>query len=286
MSSLRLGSSHPARANLVRYAGITTAILSVAGMVVGLLLVGTLADDYRSTVAVSRSAVDVIGETIASVDDIAAGTGASLDSAGTSVEQAASTLDDAVVTLEQVAVFLDEDLPDQLESIRTAMPAAIQTANAVDATLRALSLFGVDYDPEEPFGESLSQVDTALAGLPDELRAQSEALRLLIPSANDLATETGTLAVDLAALSESLEGFTSLTGRYEQTLGEAQATIERTSGSVESTVWLVRVLVVLAGIGGVTVGWALMSVGTALTQVRVWDPAVEGVEVPTRETVE
>ncbi|HWB90076.1 MAG TPA: hypothetical protein VG872_12840 [Acidimicrobiia bacterium] len=256
------------RPSLIGAGGVAVLLLSLAGMVVGLVLVGSLAGDYRSVVSVSRSAVDVIGETIASVDDIAAGTSRSLESAGGSVEQAASTLDDAVVTLEQVAVFLEEDLPEQLESIRSAMPAAIQTADAVDATLRALSFFGVDYDPEEPFGDSLARVDDALAGLPEELRAQSEALRSLIPSATDLATETGDLAGEMATLSESLEGFIGLTGRYEETLAEAEASIERTTDAVEPTIWLIRLLVVLAGIGGAVVGLALTAVGGALARLQ------------------
>lgn len=277
----------PGRATLIRNAGLVTAILSILGLVAALLLVGTLSDDYRATVSVSRSALDVIGETIASVDEIANGTTESLASAGASVESAASTLDDAVVALEQVTVFLDEDLPGHLNSIRTAMPAAIQAANAIDGTLRALSLFGVDYDPEEPFGESLARMEDALEGLPEDLRAQSEAIRLLIPSATDLSAQTDDLASDMEQLSESLEGFTSLTGRYEETLAEAEAGIDRTSDSVESTIWLVRVLAVLAGLGGATVGMALMSVGDALAHAPVsWRRPIEDLERQRGEPVE
>ncbi|HJQ77866.1 MAG TPA: hypothetical protein VJ948_11495 [Acidimicrobiia bacterium] len=277
----------PGRATLIRNAGLVTAILSILGLVAALLLVGTIAGDYRATVSVTRSAVDVIGETIASVDQIADGTTESLASAGASVEGAASTLDNAVVALEELAVFLEEDLPGQLESIRSAMPAAIQAANAIDGTLRALSLFGVDYDPEEPFGESLTRVEEALEGLPADLRTQSDAIRLLIPSAIELSAQTDDLASDLDELSESLEGFTSLTGRYEETLAEAQASVDRTSDSVESTIWLMRVLAVLAGLGGATMGMALMSVGDVLAHAPVsWRRPVEDLERQPREPVE
>jgi prophage DNA circulation protein len=249
---------------VVRYAGLATALLSVVGLVLGLFLVHSLSSDFRSSVSVSQSAIDAISETIESVDDVAAGTSQSLSSASTSVSSVSSTVGATISAIEGVADFLDQELPETLESVRTAMPAAIQTANAVDGTLRALSLFGVDYDPEEPFGESLSRIETAIAALPDQLRTQSATLRLLIPSAAGLAEEADNLSVSIEGLTESLDGFTSLTGSYRGTLGEARTTIERTSESIDDRIWLIRIAIIVAGAAGVAVGIALMSMGRTL----------------------
>lgn len=276
------------RVNLIRNLGAVTTTLSILGLVAALFLVESIANDYRASVSVTRSAVDVIAQTISAVDDIADGTTESLSSASASVDQASTTLDDAVVTLGEFAAFLEEDLPVQLETIRSAMPAAIQAADAVDGTLRALSLFGVAYNPDEPFGESLARIDEGLAGLPDDLRTQSEALRVLIPSAADLAAETGDLSGDLTRLADSLEGFTSLTGEYQETITEAQETIEGTSDSVESTIWLFRILAAIAALAGATVGMALISVSGALANAQIpWNQFDEDVaEDQPRETVE
>lgn len=248
-------------------AGWITAFLSIAGMIVGLALVNSLSTDVRNSVSVSQTALGAIGRTIEAVDDVAGDTSASLASATASVESVSATVEGASSAIEGVASFLDEELPNTLESVQASLPAAIQTANAVDGTLRPLSLFGVDYNPDEPFGESLSRVNAALATLPDELRAQSEALRLLVPSAGQLAGQTDQLAGSMADLTTSLDGFASLTDDYRSTITQAESTIERTSASVDSSVILVRLLVIGAASIGLIVGVALISIGRTLNQL-------------------
>ena len=248
-------------AAFARRAGLAVTVLSALGFLAGLLLIQSLSDNAEASVNVSRSALEAIGRTVEAVDDVAADTAASISSASGSVEEASSAIDSAVGTLEGVATFLDEDLPETLESIRMSMPAAIQTANAVDGTLRALSLFGVDYDPEEPFGDSLSRVNTALASLPGELRAQSQALQALIPSGTGLAEQTDDLSASMTDLERSLTGFTSLADAYETTLAEAEATIEETNSSIGSSLWMLRGLLAVAAVAGVLVGLVLAAIG-------------------------
>jgi ABC-type transporter Mla subunit MlaD len=247
-----------------RLAGLTVTVISALGFLVGLFLIQSLSGNAEASVNVTRSALETIGRTVEAVDDVAADTAASISSASGSVEEASSAIDSAVGTLEGVATFLDEDLPDTLESIRMSMPAAIQTANAVDGTLRALSLFGVDYDPEEPFGDSLSRVNTALASLPGELRAQSQALQDLVPSGTSLAEQTDDLSASMTDLEQSLKGFTSLAESYETTLAEAEATIEQTDSSIGSSLWMMRGLLAVAALAGVLVGLVLVSLGRDL----------------------
>lgn len=247
---------------VARRIGVLVVVLSALGLAGGVFIVESLADDARASMAVSRSALEAMTDTVNLVDDVAADTSASLDAASDSVSQVSLTVGEAVTTLESVAEFLETELPETLETVQMSMPAAIQTANAVDGTLRTLSLFGVDYDPDEPFGESLSRVSTALAALPDEVRAQSEALRELVPSASQLAEETDGLSSAMAGLEGSLDGFTALTGDYEATLAEAEATIAGTNSSIDSSIWMLRAIVVIAGLVGVVAGVAITTLGT------------------------
>ena len=248
----------------IRPLAVGVALLSVVGVVIALVMTQTLSRDVRSSISVSNAALDVIGETIETFDGVAAGTATSLDSTSDSVVSASATLDGAVSTLEDVADFLEGELPETLESVQTSMPAAIQAANAVDGTLRALSLVGVDYDPDEPFGESLSRVNAALSTLPDEIRAQSESLRLLIPSAEQLAGDTEGLASSLQQVEESLAEFTSLTATYQATIDEAEATIATTSETIDLNIWMIRALILATGVLGVLVGIVLWSLAQRL----------------------
>lgn len=248
----------------IRPLSIAIVILSVIGVAIGLIMMQSLSRDVRASTMVSNSALDAIGQTIETIDGVADGTSASLDSTSASVSSASSTLDGAVTAIEGVADFLDEELPATLDSIQMSMPAAIQTANAVDGTLRALSFVGVDYDPEEPFGESLSRVNTALSSLPDEIRIQSETLRLLIPSAEQLSADTDSLSTSLDDLREALAGFTSLTETYETTISDAETTIVETTDSIDTSIWMIRALIVGAGVVGILVGLVLWSLAQRL----------------------
>lgn len=248
----------------IRPLSLAIVILSVIGVAIGLIMVQNLSRDVRASTMVSSSALDAIGQTIETIDEVAAGTSASLDSTAASVSSASSTLDGAVTAIEGVADFLDQELPVTLDSIQMSMPAAIQAANAVDGTLRALSFVGVDYDPEEPFGESLARVNTALSSLPDEIRTQSETLRLLIPSAEQLSADTDSLSTSLDNVKEALSGFTSLTETYEITISDAETTIVETTDSVDTSIWMIRALIVAAGVVGILVGLVLWSLAQRL----------------------
>lgn len=248
----------------VKITGTIVVLLSLVGLVLGLALARSLGDDLRATVRVSRSALVAITETLEAVDMVAADTAASLDSASGSVDSASAAIEGAVVAIEQIADFLDEELPSTIESIQTAMPAAIQTANAVDGALSALSFFGVDYDPEEPFGDSLARVSEALAALPSELQAQSEALRPLTSSGEELGGEIDELSASMDDLTESLDGLTGLTANYQATIAEAEEVIDRTDSTVERSMWLIRALVFAMAIAGMAVGWGLVVVGRSL----------------------
>jgi ABC-type transporter Mla subunit MlaD len=256
------------RSHFAKAAGYTATVLSLLGLVAGLWLTQSLAGDVRATVLVSSSAIEVIGDTIEAVDDVAEDTSASMAAASASVDAASSTVDATVSTIEDVATFLEEDLTEDLETVREAMPAAVQTANAIDGTLRALSLLGVEYNPEEPFGESLAQIEVALTGLPAELRIQSESLRRLVPSAAGLAMDTSELSTSLDDLSEGLNGFTALTGDYAATIEEANTAISRTSDSVDTRLWLIRALIVITGSAGIAIGLALVAIGRSLEAIQ------------------
>ena len=268
---------------LAKYAGITIVVLSLVGLVAGLILVQGLSSYTRASVSVSQSALGAISQTIEAFDELAADTSASLDAASRSVEEASTTVDTAISGLDGLATLLEEDIPETFESIRTSMPAAIQAANAIDGTLRALSFFGVDYRPEEPFDESLSRINAALASLPDDLRTQSESIRELIPSGEALVGEIDQLSAQLDGVGESLSRFTSLAATYESTITEAETSIEEANGSIGWRIWLLRALLILGALVGMSVGAALFVLGedvAALHDRLVWAIGTETEQAP------
>lgn len=255
-----------------RMAGALTLATSLFALVIGLVLVESLFTDLTASFRVSESAIVAIGETLDVVDDSVSRIGESLDAASASLASVGTAAAIASDGLEDVAVFLEEELPADLETILVAMPAAIQTAEAIDSTLSALAFFGVDYNPEEPFGDSLRRVEEALAELPDELRAQSATIQALIPSVRELGRQADSLAETVDAMETDLTEIHQLVGSYRITVDEAQASIEETNSNLGEKVWLLRLLIVLISLVGIVVGSALVSLGRTLDDLVVLAP--------------
>lgn len=253
----------------VRAAGYILIALGISGVVIGLMLIESLTADFRASLDVSRSAISSVGETVDVVEDVALATADSIGSISRSATSAALTTEAARDGLAGVAEFLDQGLPADIEAIQSALPGAINAADAVDTTLGALSLFGVDYSPAEPFGDSLRRVEDTLATLPEEIRDQSSSIQALVPLADMLADDVGDLAVSLTELGLRLEEVQDLADSYNTTIAEAEAALEGTDRSLDRTVLLLRIVVALASIGSMTVGLALVSIHRALTHIEI-----------------
>jgi methyl-accepting chemotaxis protein len=245
-------------------AGVLVIVLGAIGLGVGLLVVESLTSDLRASLVVSRSAVETIADTVDIAAELAEGTTDAMRSASQAAWRAGGATRDAATGIYGVSSFLQNDLPEDIEAIRRAMPGAIGAADAVDSTLGALAFIGLDYSPEEPFGESLRRIQTALDELPDEMRAQSEALELLAPAAEEVAGDVEGLAADLDELSSTLVEVDGLAESYSTTVMQAREAVAETELSLDRTVLFLRVTLVLAAVGAAVVGYALITIDRAL----------------------
>ena len=250
----------PARVAHVLYVtGYIATVTSISALVLGLLVVQVGASDLRATLEVSGEAMEAIVDTVDVIEDVTSEIRDSIDAAADGVSGVSATATIGAESIEEVAVFLEEDLPDDLEAIRRAMPAAVQAAGAIDGTLRALRFVGVSYSPEEPFDDSLRSVEAALADMPDDLRSQSESLRNLVPAATRLAGEADRLALALTRLGDDLAKLEGVTQTYDQTLTEASATIDMTGSKLDRNLWLLRIALAAMAIAGVALGVGLIA---------------------------
>ncbi len=248
--------------------------LGILGAVVGSLLISSLTADFRASLEVSRSAISSIGETVDVIDDVAIATADSIGSISRSASSAAATTEAARDGLANVAEFLDRGLPKNVEAIQQALPGAIGAADAIDTTLGALSLFGVNYAPAEPFGDSLRRVADTLETLPNEIRRQSESIQTLVPLSGTLAADVEDLAKSLEDLESRLAGVRALAATYNATIVEAETALEGTDRSLGRTVLLLRIVLGLASVGSVVVGLALISIHQALERNHLSEETV------------
>jgi hypothetical protein len=251
---------NPARVVRVLYVtGYIATVTSVSALVLGLLMVQVGASDLRATLEVSGEAMEAVVGTVDVIEDAVSDIRDSIDAAAEGVSGVSATATIGAESIEEVAVFLEEDLPADLEAIHSAMPAAIQTAGAIDGALRALSFVGVSYSPGEPFDDSLRRVEAALADMPDDLRSQSESLRNLLPAATRLAGDAELLSGALTRLGNDLATLEGITQTYDQTLTDASATIDRTGSTLDRNLWLLRIALVAMATAGVALGVGMIT---------------------------
>ena len=176
-------------------------------------------------------------------------------------------MDNAAGQLEDVADFLDGELQANIEAIHGSMPAAIQAASAIDATLRALSLLGVDYNPDEPFDVSLMAVEAALADLPSQLGAQAEAIRALVPVSREFAGDAATMAESFSSLAVELATSKELIDSYRATLAQAEGVVDQTGSSLTANIWLIRLMIVMMALTGAGLAIGMIVLGRGLGAV-------------------
>ena len=241
--------------------GVLALVTSVIGLVLGLVLIDSLSGDLNDSVGLSASALTAIEETLGVIENVVAEVDDGLAAAAASIGGASEGVETTTGRLEDVADFLDGDLQSNIEAIHGSMPAAIQAAGAIDATLRALALLGVDYDPDEPFDESLIAVEEALADLPAQLGAQAEAIRALVPVSQQFADDAATLAGSFASLSVELGASQRLIDSYRATLAQAQGVVDQTGSALTANIWLLRLMVVMMALTGSALAIGLITLG-------------------------
>jgi ABC-type transporter Mla subunit MlaD len=147
-----------------------------------------------------------------------------------------------------------------------ALPALIDVAAVIDRTLSALSdvPFGPDYDPAEPFDESLRSIQRELDGLPEALRAQADLVRQASGSLAEVRTGTTSIADQLDELERSLRDADRLMDGYADTTARARTVVERRQRELDGDLRSARLLVVALGltvaaanVAPIGLGWVL-----------------------------
>lgn len=246
---------------LLVVAGIVALVASLGGLVLGLVLVDSVSDEFEESLGLTESALSALGETLVVIESVADEVDGGLVAAAASIDAASEGAGEVSESLGELADFLDGDLQDNLEAVRRSMPAAVQAAGAIDDTLRALSLLGVNYDPDEPFDTSLMAMQDALSTLPEQLSDQAAAIRGLVPLSSRFADDAAALSGSLTSLGDGLDNTRQLIESYRGTMEQAQGVVDQTGSGLGTQVWLLRLLVVVAGLAGIalSIGMILLS---------------------------
>lgn len=177
----------------------------------------------------------------------------SIESATASSGQALASIGEVIGTTSEV---IGGDVADGVESAVNALPAIIDTSRLIDRTMRALSLVGVDYDPDEPLDESLAGLEQSLRPLPEQLRAQVEAL-------DAVRTDIDLIAVDADSLATTLEDARTDIVEAQAILDSASANVELATAGIDEVADDIDTYDLLAKVVVVAATFALVAAASA-----------------------
>lgn len=245
--------------------GLTAIAGSVIGVVVGWILIGSVATSVAETAEVSRRVLTSVGDTAEVVDGVFDDVADSLRGVQTTLGDTSLTLTRASVVTSNLVEVVTEDVPASVDSVRDALPALIDTARVIDRTMSGLAFFGVDYDPAVPLDESLIEIDARLAEIPELLSAQRQTLEGVASDLGAFSSSTVEIADDLGAIRVRLSQASTVLAEYGSISAESSVLLDDLERSVEQGSGWLRLALVLVGGGFVAaqtlpalVGWRVI----------------------------
>lgn len=230
--------------------GVVGAVAALAATVVGVRFLGALDRALDQSTEVTATAVGTLGESV----DVAQEVVGSLEQGLVDTESTTRGLVEgfrgAAAVLGSTADLTENEIATGLESVEGALPALIDVAAVVDTTLGALSSlpFGPDYDPPEPFDESLRSVRRQLAPLPAALREQADLVRESQASLAEVGDGAVAIADELRELRSSLADASDVLAEFARTAADVDDLVRRNREDLGAQLALSRGLLVVLGL--------------------------------------
>ncbi|NLG70546.1 MAG: hypothetical protein GX495_00700 [Chloroflexi bacterium] len=264
-----------------RIAGIILTITAVIGLLFCLAAIAlvwrfktTAAEQLIKDLSAAGGALDITAQGLIVADQSLNESIASLEGLKITVDDTASTIRETTPLVETLADLMGEDVPTALESVKTSLDAAQESARIIDGMLSALSFLpGVNYDPPVPLNEALADVSDSIAELPESFAAMEESLDNASSRAGEVERDIRRIADDIDEISRNLEDARKVIGDYAALVTDLQTRFERFETSlpaiVNSGAMILTFLLVWAAVA--QVGMFLQ--GVALLQNRTAVPA-------------
>lgn len=257
--------------------GIVGLGISGAGTVLGWRLVDDIGRSLDDNLALTVDSLNTVHDTLL----LTRTTVRQLNDGLETVEGTAVTVSQAISEtqplLQNISMVATGQVPDGIEAFQASIPNLAEVAGAIDSTLRALNSFsfnllgqsvglGVEYDPEQPFDESILAIGDSLEGVPDELRSLEESLAMTGDNLAAISGDVTLIGDDLSAINASVAEVEPLLSGYIRIITEINNSIRQTRANLSSQLEMARVVVTivmvwlgLTQIAPLYLGWELLT---------------------------
>lgn len=229
-------------------AGVLGAIASLVVGVVGWVLAGRLVATVENVITPTSGIVGDLADSIEASEVLFERTTEAIESIETASRSTVRTLSSVGAVLEETTELAGEGVADSLEAAVDTLPGLISTGRVIDNTMQALSFVGVDYDPDVPLDESLSDLEASLAPLPDQIRDQVALLEDVQTDLEDIADDGRELSGVLLEARLDMMAAERVLRSARANAAVAAENIEEIEAGVDTYDTLARVVVVAASV--------------------------------------
>lgn len=222
-----------------RFTGILLILAAIGGLLIavtGLVGIWQVKPDALTSV---QSSLDLLDKTLETTAEGLVVTQKSLLGAQTSLQAMQTTLQTTTSTMQSTEPLISslsdlaaQDLPATVIAAQNSLDSAAESAQVIDAVLRALNFLpGINYNPNTPLAASLQALSANMDNLPDTFIVMQSNLE-------DTSQNLQTIQVDLLLVIDSLNQIeTSLTDSenvitgYQDSIVQVQKQIDMLSSS-------------------------------------------------------
>jgi hypothetical protein len=226
--------------------GIVGAAAGIGAAILSWSMLGSAATASTRSVELADRLLESMSGTVMSVEDALGAVAGGLRTTQQSAADASITLTQLSALTSNLGELVSEDVPASLDSVRASLAPIEATAGVLDGTLRALSFFGVDYDPETPLEEAIDDLDRRLADIPADLRRQGPLIESAADSLGGFGSDTLVVAGDLSDLRRELITTAATVAGYQATIDDAAllvADVETNlTGRLDALKWVMVVI--------------------------------------------
>ena len=247
--------------------GVIGLVGSLVAAVIGLVLVDRARESITLTVDPVIRVVGNVTESIEASRVIVERTTDAIGSIETATRSTVRTMVSVRDVLDETAALAGGAVADSLDSAVGSLPGLVSTGRVLDRTMRALTLVGVDYDPETPLDVALADLEISLAPIPDQIRDQVVLIESVAEDLDVIADDARALS---AVLFESRLDMVDADRALSSALRNAESAVESLEtvrADIGSYTTLARALVLAAAIALTTAALAPLLLGLHLRRV-------------------
>ena len=263
-------------ARLWYWGGIVGVVLGIMALVAAWQLLSSFGRSTSETLQLLTTTLSTTVEGATTALETLALAEEGMSDAETALAAAGAGLEELGGVLTNSASLLGGDVPDTLDAITASFPAMIDTARVIDTTMSALSLLGVDYQPEVPLDQSLQAVAEDLGPLAEDLRAQADPLASAAEQVGVVGQSVDAVGVSVRAVTDQLAGSRELVTDYQQVAGEAEAVVAEVAASFDRQILTARILLIAVGLMAIV----MMSVPIILGKRELEAALIESEPLP------